>query len=135
MADKGVEIIVGTLTDRTFGPIVMVGLGGMTTELFKDVAYRPAPVSPEAAAAMLSELKGAPLLDGFRGAPAADRVALSTLVARVSSIAVCLREDLAEIELNPVLVHPVGQGLTIADALIVRAEASAERAPASSAGL
>lgn len=135
MADKGVEIIVGTLTDRTFGPIVMVGLGGMTTELFKDVAYRPAPVSPEEAAAMLSELKGAPLLDGFRGAPAADRVALSTLVAQVSSIAVCLREDLAEIELNPVLVHPVGQGLTIADALIVRAEASAERAPASSAGL
>jgi hypothetical protein len=56
-------------------------------------------------------------------------------VAQVSSIAVCLREDLAEIELNPVLVHPVGQGLTIADALIVRAEASAERAPASSAGL
>ena len=67
MAKKGVEIIVGTLQDATFGPMVMVGLGGITTELFRDVVYRPAPVSAAEAAAMLAELKAAPLLNGFRG--------------------------------------------------------------------
>ena len=68
MAKKGVEIIVGTMTDATFGPMIMVGLGGITTELFRDVIYRPAPVSAAEASAMLAELKAAPLLNGFRGA-------------------------------------------------------------------
>src|SRR5258705_2913963 len=72
MAKKGVEIIVGTLLDATFGPMIMVGLGGITTELFRDVIYRPPPVSAIAAAAMLAELKAAPLLNGFRGAAKAD---------------------------------------------------------------
>ena len=72
MAKKGVEIIVGTLLDATFGPMIMVGLGGITTELFRDVIYRPAPVSAAEAAAMLAELKAAPLLNGFRGAAKAD---------------------------------------------------------------
>lgn len=67
MAKRGVEIIVGTMTDTTFGPMVMVGLGGITTELFRDVVYRPAPVSAEEAGAMLAGLKAAPLLNGFRG--------------------------------------------------------------------
>src|SRR6201994_658011 len=67
MAKKGVEIIIGTLTDKTFGPMIMVGLGGITTELFRDVIYRPAPVSAIEASAMLGELKAAPLVDGFRG--------------------------------------------------------------------
>ena len=62
MAKKGVEIIVGTLMDATLGPMVMVGLGGITTELFRDVVYRPAPVGAAEAEAMLSELKAAPLL-------------------------------------------------------------------------
>ena len=66
MAKKGVEIIVGTMTDATFGPMIMVGLGGITTELFRDVIYRPAPVSATEASAMLAELKAAPLLSGFR---------------------------------------------------------------------
>ncbi len=72
MAKKGVEIIIGTLGDATFGPMVMVGLGGITTELFRDVIYRPAPVSADEASAMLAELKAAPLLNGFRGAAKAD---------------------------------------------------------------
>ena len=62
MAKKGVEIIIGTLLDETFGPMVMVGLGGITTELFRDVIYRPAPVGAAEAEAMLGELKAAPLL-------------------------------------------------------------------------
>jgi acetyltransferase len=120
MARKGVEIIVGTMTDATFGPMIMVGLGGITTELFRDVIYRPAPVSATEASAMLAELKAAPLLNGFRGAAKTDIAALSNLIADISVVAAQAREEIAEIELNPVLVHPEGQGVTIVDALVVR---------------
>ena len=94
MAKKGVEIIVGTLLDATFGPMVMVGLGGITTELFRDVIYRPAPVSAAEAAAMLDGLKAAPLLHGFRGAAKADVAALSNLIAQISLLAARLRGQL-----------------------------------------
>ena len=120
MAKKGVEIIIGTMLDATFGPMVMVGLGGITTELFRDVIYRPAPVSAAEAAAMLAELKAAPLLNGFRGAAKADVPALSQLIAQVSVLAAVYRDEISEIEINPVLVHPQGQGVTIVDALVVR---------------
>jgi acetate---CoA ligase (ADP-forming) len=120
MANKGVEIIIGTLLDATFGPMIMVGLGGVTTELFRDVVYRPAPVSAVEASAMLAELKAAPLLNGFRGAAKADVAALSRLIAEVSVLAAQHASEISEIELNPVLVHPEGQGVTIVDALVVR---------------
>jgi acetyltransferase len=120
MAKKGVEIIVGTLTDRTFGPMVMVGLGGITTELFRDVIYRPAPVSAAEASAMLGALKAAPLLNGFRGAAKADVATLSRLISEVSVLAGQHALEISEIEINPVLVHPEGQGVTIVDALVVR---------------
>jgi acetyltransferase len=120
MAKKGVEIIVGTMLDATFGPMIMVGLGGVTTELFRDVVYRPAPVSTVEAGAMLAELKAAPLLNGFRGAAQADVPALSQLIAQVSVLAAQQAREISEIELNPVLVHPEGQGVTIVDALVVR---------------
>ena len=119
MAQKGVEIIIGTLQDRTFGPMVMVGLGGITTELFRDVIYRPAPVSAAEAAAMLASLKAAPLLNGFRGAAKADAAALSQLISQVSVLAARYAREISEIELNPVLVHAQGQGVTIVDALVV----------------
>lgn len=120
MASRGVEIIVGTLLDATFGPMVMVGLGGVMTELFKDVVYRPAPVSTDEAADMLLALKGAPLLNGFRGARKADVSAAAILIAQVSQLAAQLKPDVAEIELNPVLVHAAGEGVTVVDALVVR---------------
>ena len=120
MAKKGVEIIIGTMLDKTIGPMIMVGLGGITTELFRDVIYRPAPVSATEACAMLIELKAAPLLSGFRGAAKADIPALSQLISQVSALAAAYRERISEIEINPVLVHPEGQGVTIVDALVVR---------------
>ena len=120
MAKKGVEIIVGTLMDATFGPMIMVGLGGITTELFRDVIYRPAPVSATEASAMLAELKAAPLLSGFRGAAKTDIPALSKLISQISVLSANARGEIAEIELNPVLVHPEGHGVTIVDALVVR---------------
>jgi len=121
MAKKGVEIIIGTLLDATFGPLVMVGLGGITTELFKDVIYRPAPVSAEEAAAMLGDLKAAPLLNGFRGAAKADVSALANLIAQVSQLAARHSAEVSEVEINPVLVHPAGEGVTVVDALVVPA--------------
>jgi acyl-CoA synthetase (NDP forming) len=125
MARPGVEIIVGSVRDELFGAILMVGLGGIATELFNDVVYRPAPVGEAEAASMLRELKSAPLLQGFRGAPPADIQALAGLIARVSLIADALPE-ISDIELNPVIVHAEGHGVTIADALIVRGQASAQ---------
>ncbi len=119
MAKKGVEIIVGTLTDKTFGPLIMVGLGGITTELFADVIYRPVPVSAIEAHAMLAALKAAPLLHGYRGTPKADIAALAQLIAQVSALAAACRDQISEIEINPVLVHPEGEGVTIVDALVV----------------
>jgi hypothetical protein len=108
------------MLDATFGPMIMVGFGGITTELFKDVVYRPAPVSTDEAASMLGELKAAPLLDGFRGAAKADVPALAGLIAQISQLAAQFSGGIAEIELNPVLVHPAGEGVTIVDALVVR---------------
>jgi acyl-CoA synthetase (NDP forming) len=122
MAKPGVEIIIGSVHDNVFGPILMLGFGGVMTELFNDVVYRPAPVSEAEAASMLAELRAAPLLKGYRGAPVADMSALVALIARLSLIADTL-PDIAEIELNPVIVHPEGQGVTIADALVVRSRA------------
>jgi acetate---CoA ligase (ADP-forming) len=126
MSARGVEMIVGAIRDELFGPILMVGFGGITTELFNDVVYRPAPVSPAEAEVMLGELKSAPLLRGFRGAPPADVPALSALIARLSLIADAVPE-IGEIELNPVIVHHEGHGVTIVDALVVKNRASAER--------
>lgn len=123
IAKKGGEIIIGTVRDAIFGPIVMVGLGGIATELFKDVIYRLAPVSELEAISMLNELKSAPLLHGFRGAPKVDIKALAALVARVSQLAAALKHVVSEIEINPALVHPEGQGVTIVDALVVAAKA------------
>ncbi|MBR0692070.1 acetate--CoA ligase family protein [Bradyrhizobium lablabi] len=122
MAKKGVEIIVGTMLDETFGPMVMVGLGGITTELFKDIVYRPAPLGVAEASAMLETLKAAPLLQGFRGAPKADVAALAQLISEISTLATQHSREISEIEVNPVLVHAEGQGVTIVDALVVPKE-------------
>ena len=119
MARKGVEIILGTLVGPTFGPVLMVGLGGVTTELFRDVVYRPAPVSEDEARAMIDELKAAPLLNGYRGAKPADTGALAALMAKLSALAAANTHCIAEFEINPVLVHADGEGVTIVDALAV----------------
>ncbi len=126
MAASGTEMIVGVVRDPTFGPVITVGAGGTTTELFSDVAYRLAPVDEAEAAAMVRSLRSAPLLEGFRGAPEADLPALAGLVSLVSRLAHAGRATVAELELNPVIVHPAGQGCTVADALLVLSPAGLE---------
>ena len=103
-----------------FGPMLMVGLGGIHVEVLRDVAFSPVPIGTDEALALLGELKGAALLDGVRGAPPADRAALAELMAALSRFAADHADQIDEIDLNPVIVHPEGQGLTVVDALIVK---------------
>jgi len=120
MARRGVEMIVGITRDPDFGPMLMVGLGGIHVEVLKDVAFAPVPLGEDETLALLDELKGAALLDGVRGEPPADKAALARLMAALSRFAADHADTVAEIDLNPVIVHPEGEGLTVVDALIVR---------------
>lgn len=106
MAEAGVECVVGLSQDPVFGPVVMVGLGGVWIELLKDVTFARCPVSPAEAEAMIHRLRGVRLLQGFRGSPPADIQALADLVSRVSVIGAALGDQLGELDLNPVFVHP-----------------------------
>jgi acyl-CoA synthetase (NDP forming) len=120
MAPRGVEMILGVTRDPDFGPMLMVGLGGIHVEVLRDVAFAPVPLGPEEALALLDELTGKAVLDGVRGAPPADTEALAQLMAALSRFATDHADMIAEIDLNPVIVHPQGQGLTVVDALIVK---------------
>jgi acyl-CoA synthetase (NDP forming) len=120
MAPRGVEMILGVSRDPDFGPMLMVGLGGIHVEVLGDVAFAPVPIGEAEALSLVGELKGAALLDGVRGAPPADRAALARLMADLSRFAADHADRIAEIDLNPVIVHPKGEGLTIVDMLIVK---------------
>jgi acetate---CoA ligase (ADP-forming) len=120
MARRGREIILGIMRDPTFGPMLMVGLGGIHVEVLRDVTFAPVPIDRHEALALLGQLKGAALLNGVRGEPPVDRVALAELMATLSRFAADHADLIEEIDLNPVIVHPQGQGLTVVDALIVK---------------
>ena len=120
MARRGREIILGVTRDPDFGPMLMVGLGGIHVEVLKDVAFAPVPLGTEDAVDLIGQLKGAALLDAVRGEAAADRDALARLMVALARFAADHADRIAEIDLNPVIVHPAGEGLTIVDALIVK---------------
>jgi acyl-CoA synthetase (NDP forming) len=120
MAPPGCEMILGVTRDQTFGPMLMVGLGGIHVEVLRDTVFAPVPVNLEEALSLLGELRGAALLDGVRGAPPADRAALAELIAMLSRFVADHTDLIEEIDLNPVIVHPQGQGLSVVDALIVK---------------
>jgi acyl-CoA synthetase (NDP forming) len=120
MARRGHEMILGITRDPDFGPMLMVGLGGIHVEVLRDVAFAPVPLGADEALALLGELRGAALLDGVRGEPASDRAALAHLMVALSRFAADHAEGIEEIDLNPVIVHAAGEGLTIVDALIVK---------------
>jgi acetyltransferase len=118
----GVEVIAGFKVDPEFGPFVLLGMGGVTAELLRDIALRPAPVAPDEVLHMVDELRGAPLLRGFRGAPPADVEALADAVSRLSHLGADLADELAEADLNPIAVLPAGRGVRILDALFIGRE-------------
>jgi len=122
MAPRGPELIVGARWDEQFGPSVLVGAGGVASEIIGDVSVELAPVTEEQASEMLASLQIAPILDGYRGEPAYDRRAVAKVIASVSEMVARSGGDLLELDLNPVVVYPKGEGCLILDAAGVLAE-------------
>ncbi|MER6564868.1 acetate--CoA ligase family protein [Streptomyces sp. NPDC001093] len=119
MVEQGVEMVLGMTHDDLFGPTVTVGLGGVLVEVLHDAAVRVPPFGEDQARAMLTELRGRALLDGVRGRPPADREALVEVILRVQRMALELGEFVSELDINPLMVLPRGQGAVALDALVV----------------
>ncbi len=119
MVERGVEMVVGVTHDALFGPTVTVGLGGVLVEVLGDSAVRVPPFGEEQARDMLGELRGRALLDGVRGGPPLDVDALVEVVLRVQRMALELGDEIAELDINPLVVLPRGQGAVALDALAV----------------
>jgi len=118
IATGGVEVIAGITNDSRFGPAVRFALGGLYAEVLADAAYRLAPVTRSDAREMIREIAGYPALARGRGRPPADVDALADVIVRLSALALDLEDRLAELEINPLIVLPAGQGVIAADASI-----------------
>ena len=105
MAPAGLEIVVGARRDPQFGPVVLVGLGGVLVELLRDTQVLPAPITPAQAQAMLARLRGAALLKGFRGSAPVDVARLADIIAAVSRLAADQADQLMELDVNPLVCH------------------------------
>lgn len=119
MVQNGVEVLLGIVNDPEVGPLVVVALGGIFTEVFRDTAVRPVPVSKAGAHRMIMSLKGKELLLGARGRPEADVQELARVVQQLSLLGRDGSDRLQEVDLNPVMVLPKGQGVKVVDALVV----------------
>lgn len=113
-----VEMALGIVRDPVFGPVAMVGLGGVFIEILGDAALRRCPFDPATADAMIRSLKGFPLLDGARGRPKADVPALARALSALSAFAMAAGPRLAAVDVNPLLVLPAGEGCFAADAVV-----------------
>jgi acetate---CoA ligase (ADP-forming) subunit beta len=116
MVPSGVEVIVGGLRDSQFGPTVLFGLGGVFVEVLKDASFRVAPVTELDTRQMIEEIRGYPLLRGVRGQPASDEEAIIQILQAASKIMLEISQ-IAQLDLNPVIVHP--KGATVVDARII----------------
>ncbi|MBT5898946.1 MAG: CoA-binding protein, partial [Rhodospirillaceae bacterium] len=114
----GHEMILGINHDATFGPMLMLGFGGIHVEVNPDVALSPVPLDKDGASALLDRLAGRALLDGVRGEGPADVDALLDLVVKLSQFAADHGDVIGELDLNPVLVHT--KGVSVVDALLVK---------------
>jgi acyl-CoA synthetase (NDP forming) len=125
MVRGGVEMILGVQDDPVFGPVVMLGLGGIFVEVLRDVTFRIAPFGVEEAHRMIAELRGAAILKGARGQPAADLDALAAALSRLSLFAAAKRGEFTSIDINPLLVRAKGEGAAALDALILAPDTAA----------
>lgn len=116
----GTEVIVGMKNDPQFGPAVMFGLGGIFVEVLKDVSMRIAPFTREEALDMIREIKGYKVLAGARGLAKMDVDAVADVLVRVGRLALDMEDKIAELDINPLVVLPEGQGVRVADALIIQ---------------
>ena len=119
MVADAVEVIVGVSYDSQLGATILFGSGGVMVEVYNDVSLRLCPIDESDALEMIAEVKGARLLEGFRGQPAADIAALSDTLVRVSQLGAQLEGSLAELDINPLMVLPTGQGVRAADAVVI----------------
>ncbi len=124
MVRGGVEMILGVQDDPVFGPVVLLGLGGIFVEVLRDVTFRIAPFGVEEAHRMIGELRGVAMLKGARGQPPCDLDALAGALSRLSIFAAAHRGEFTSIDVNPLLVRPKGQGAAALDALILTPGAS-----------
>jgi len=115
---EGQSVLIGITRDPVFGHMMTVGLGGILTELYQDVAHRILPITPRMADDMLRELRSFPLLDGYRGAAPVDRENLVRMMVALSDFVGTYGDDFEEIELNPVMVRPGNDGVMAVDALV-----------------
>lgn len=120
MANKGVEVIVGMRRDVTFGPLMMFGMGGTMVELVKDIQFRVAPLSNDDIRSMVAETMAGKLLNGYRGAPVADFESLYGVIAQLSHLAMA-QPEIQEIEINPLIVYPAGEGVIAIDSRMILA--------------
>lgn len=127
MAPAGEEVIFGMNRYPIFGPLIMFGMGGVFVEVFQDVKFSLAPVTREEAVRMIHGIKGFKLLNGFRGRPKADIGVIERLLVSMSNLALN-HPEIIEMDLNPLLVHPEGKGVTVADCrIILQASASGRK--------
>ncbi len=120
MASKGTEIIIGVTNDKQFGPMILVGLGGVFVEVFKDSVLYPCPLAKNEAIDILKKLKSYKLLSGYRGSKPCDIDALADIMVKISNYALENKDEIKEMDLNPVFVYPEGEGVAVVDALIVK---------------
>ncbi len=120
MVSGGIEVIIGVNNNPQFGPTVMFGLGGIFVEILQDVSMRVAPLSVDDAMEMIKEIKGFKVLAGARGRAKADIHAIAGVLVKVSRMALDLEEQIAELDINPLLVMPEGKGVCVADALVLK---------------
>ncbi len=118
MLERGKEVILGVTRDERFGPVLMFGLGGIYTETFRDVSFRLAPIRENSARVMIHEIRSRKLLEGVRGEPASDTEAIIDCLLRLSQF-VTENPQIRELDINPLLVYPKGQGTRVADARII----------------
>ena len=120
MVSGGTEVIVGINNDPQFGPTIMFGLGGVFVEILKDVSLRIAPITREEAFEMIEEIKGYKILAGARGKAKADIKAIADVLVKVSRLAIDLEDQICELDINPLLVLHEGEGVRVADALVIK---------------
>jgi len=118
MMDRGKEVILGVTRDSRFGPVLMVGLGGIYTEILKDVSFRLAPIRENEADEMIREIRTIKLLQGARGEPPSDLGTVAECLLRLSEF-VTDHPNIHELDINPLLVYPRGKGAVVADARII----------------
>ena len=123
----GLEVIVGIEQDPQFGPVLLFGLGGIFTEAIREVTLRVCPIIRDDTKEMIREVRGFRLLEGFRGGAQTDIDALVKVLLKVSALAMALKDRLTELDINPLLVLPKGQGVRAVDALIVLSNGSQVR--------